>query len=49
MINYDHELIKIYDKIDSIRFDLNECMHKEYLKKLCIEIHNIYTLEDIHP
>lgn len=36
-----------YEKIDSIRFDLNECIHKEYLKKLCIEIHNIYTLEDI--
>ena len=37
-----------YEKIDSIKFILKDCKYKEYLKKLCIEIYNIYTLDDIH-
>lgn len=46
LLSYDF-LQANYEKIDSIRFDLNECIHKEYLKKLCIEIYNIYTSDDI--
>lgn len=47
LLSYDF-LHTNYEKIDSIKFILMDCEYKEYLKKLCIEIYNIYTLDDVH-